>query len=664
MYLSSITEIADKLIRVSKTAPEGIFWTTHYLQHGEETPSEMLNNSLYNGNTGIALFFLELFGVTHNERYKEISEQAIAWEIHYYKTKAKSAESFAFLTGNMSLVYLLLRAGKVFLEERYVDQAEDIAKEASSFVHYHITDFINGVAGTLWCLLRLYTERKSDWLLAEIKKFTWEILQRLHVSDKGVYWDRNGRQIHGLCGFSHGASGVGYVLLEVGRFFDIPGLSQIGRAAFDYENQYFDSQTMNWQDFRKAIDVQRDKVIFQKAYLENDTTFFEKGRNMNMWCHGAAGIGLTRVYNKYVLGNHEFDHDLSAAITSVEEMLVKENTTYTHSLCHGRLGNLELFIQLNIASNTSRFGYEISQNIEQILAEKKDWGFYYSGVPRSKEDTSLFLGDAGVGYQLLRISYPQEVPSILLPTLDSSKSKDNDIDFMIDNQLLLELLIKKTFYRTVIWLKNHFTAEYQAFLTQNLSLKVPYLYKAFAECVEAISVESTTVKGALLREIYDLELQKRNMDLGIPSNAYLKYEQSYVSDKLAPFIQHLNQTDPPFPTHFRFAIDDSIRMIKCKRNWSDSNNHPTIDLGDSHLVVLQPKYWGIKEYWFEGPLTGLIAYAFKQEIGFAQGVELMLEEIDLEEASSMVISSTQVHIQSVIIDFIRKGIIRHMESAT
>jgi lantibiotic modifying enzyme len=92
---------------------------------------------------------------------------------------------------------------------------------------------------------------------------------------------------------------------------------------------------------------------------------------------------------------------------------------YNHSLCHGDLGNLELLLQASQTLNDPQWKTQVDRLAAIILEsiEKHGW---LCGVPLKVETPGLMNGLAGIGYGLLRLAEPTQVPSILVlesPTL-------------------------------------------------------------------------------------------------------------------------------------------------------------------------------------------------------------------------------------------------------
>ena len=130
------------------------------------------------------------------------------------------------------------------------------------------------------------------------------------------------------------------------------------------------------------------------------------------WCHGAPGVGLARL----ITLQHDATSDLArASRTELETALsstVSAGFGSNDSLCHGDLGNLELFLRARELGTRgpweSRLAFESSRLVERIA--RGDWR---CGIPGGVETPGLMMGLAGIGYGLLRIGATQQVPSLL-----------------------------------------------------------------------------------------------------------------------------------------------------------------------------------------------------------------------------------------------------------
>lgn len=127
------------------------------------------------------------------------------------------------------------------------------------------------------------------------------------------------------------------------------------------------------------------------------------------WCHGAPGIGLSRL--------HMLKHINDPVFYSEIEIAIKTTLSYgfdrNHCLCHGGLGNLELLLQASKTLDRPDWKINLRRNTNNILdgLSKNGWR---CGNALGVESPGLMTGIAGIGYELLRLAEPTRIPSILL----------------------------------------------------------------------------------------------------------------------------------------------------------------------------------------------------------------------------------------------------------
>jgi lantibiotic modifying enzyme len=137
--------------------------------------------------------------------------------------------------------------------------------------------------------------------------------------NKGIGWlDTNSNTCLG--GFSHGTSGIAWSLL---RLFDLTKQEEYLETALQaiaHDRSLYNHEHKNWNDLR-----------------EDDMKAQEYS---TAWCHGATGIGLSRLLYMDSLHDPIIKEEINQAITTTEAVGMGRS----HCLCHGDLGNSELFL--------------------------------------------------------------------------------------------------------------------------------------------------------------------------------------------------------------------------------------------------------------------------------------------------------------------------------
>jgi type 2 lantibiotic biosynthesis protein LanM len=382
--------LLEQAIYGEKNDATWISLETNYYGQWHVSP---LDNSLYNGIGGITLFLSYLSNITQKEAYKDLADKALESILY---TPAYSSDFFSAYFGKASDIYVLSQIlaihGKNSRIENVVNSRigviSDNIKNNSHF------DLLGGSAGIIQVLLNAYEQFGSTKALQAAQKYGQHLLENKVPMNKGIGWlDTNSNTCLG--GFSHGTSGIAWSLL---RLFDLTKQEEYLETALQaiaYDRSLFNHKHKNWNDLR-----------------EDDMKAQEYS---TAWCHGATGIGLSRLLYMDSLHDPIVEEEINQAITTTEAVGMGRS----HCLCHGDLGNSELFLSAGLKFNEQKyinFAQAIGWN---VIKEKNEKGKYATGVSNKIEIPGLFLGLSGIGYQLLRLAEPDTVPSIL--TLDRKK---------------------------------------------------------------------------------------------------------------------------------------------------------------------------------------------------------------------------------------------------
>lgn len=86
------------------------------------------------------------------------------------------------------------------------------------------------------------------------------------------------------------------------------------------------------------------------------------------------------------------------------------------NLCCGNFGRFELLLVASQKLSRSEFREMASKKAAQVLANAAKRREYklFGNLPNHVFSPSFFQGTAGIGYQLLRLAYPELLPSVLL----------------------------------------------------------------------------------------------------------------------------------------------------------------------------------------------------------------------------------------------------------
>lgn len=268
------------------------------------------------------------------------------------------------------------------------DFSESISEE---LVYKSIrSDVVSGSAGCMLALIYLYTEKPKESLLTKIQLCANHLLKSRKLNHLGQYtWEFQNDKF--LLGFSHGSSGILFALSKLANIFPSKNLSNAIREILEYENSEYSKRDNNWPDYR-----------FEKV-------------NMNAvgWCHGATGVGLSRLelFRRNSFSNH-VKIDLSRALKKT----VEEGFGYIDTLCCGNMGRTDLLLSLAIIKNDNELMGYCNDMISLLLKRYRKNGKFncFTHFETTDINAGLYQGVSGIGYQLLRLYAPEKFGSILL----------------------------------------------------------------------------------------------------------------------------------------------------------------------------------------------------------------------------------------------------------
>jgi hypothetical protein len=421
ILLKEACRIGDSIVDAAIREGDHVYWETFRVQ--QEDLVNAASPSLYAGNAGICLFLAHLYQLTRQERYQQAAEKGVDW---MYQTYLKQPDGVGFYSGISSGIYCLVAFFELTNENEYLLKAQRLADVLADFFvetdQKENHELMHGASGGLLALLHLYQHLQTDALVGQIRRFAKHILHNLHPFAKGIAWDIEHNQVRPLCGMAHGVAGTATALLCCSHFFADAALLDTAHAAFAYENSWYDNARKNWPDFRIGLFNKENFAFYTRAYIEgNDRCFYENHDTM-AWCHGAPGIAMSRLYAYSVTGKKTYLADFTKSIARIEKDYphLRQKVTLTH--CHGIGSFSSLFLMGHkVLGNKKWYKRALQLSLEGVKALHNK-NFYYSGFEGvAEEDLSLLNGNAGIGYMLLQLLSPTNIPSFLFPAAENTK---------------------------------------------------------------------------------------------------------------------------------------------------------------------------------------------------------------------------------------------------
>lgn len=422
IFLNATIEIADEIMSEAINTEHGLYWET--LKYNGEKHFEV---SIYGGVTGTLIFFVELYKITGEKKYYDIIKSGIDF-LEYYLDDINTSErkqiTTSFYSGIGGIIYLFLIVHEATSETYYLEKALTFFKQRHFSIEYSTkNDVLGGKAGDILYLLHLYNKTQDEAVLTCIDNSITELLDNIVFTRNGICWDRSPDNAQALCGFAHGASGMAFVFNEIYRFTNNDFFLLLCDECINYENQYYSDEENNWPDFRTDILVSEQNVRDHLSFFsEKKWEFFNELKYWSAWCHGAPGIGMSRIHAFSTTKNPKYLRDFQNAIANVNTLYSSSlGVTNTCTLCHGLLGNASLYIDGYVYLNDYNYlNYAIQLGLYSINF-KKNKGYHITGFPKLNDqpaDSSMFMGKAGIGHYYLRILNPLTVKSMLIPSVD------------------------------------------------------------------------------------------------------------------------------------------------------------------------------------------------------------------------------------------------------
>jgi type 2 lantibiotic biosynthesis protein LanM len=384
-FIKEATMIGDKLLKQAiQGESNDVTWISLDINYFAQWEVSVLKEGVYNGLSGILVFTTYLYKVTKEERFKVLSEKICETIL---MTPIFSGDFQSAFFGQTSIIYALSHYMKVFGHNERITSyiIERIRISGENVEKNEYFDLLGGSAGIIQVLLNIYDQLKFPEALEYAKRYGNHLVMNQQITKKGGGWSSPSDPTI-LGGFSHGTSGIAWSLLRLYKYSHDKKYLKAALKAIEFDRSLFNSKRENWDDLRN------------------------KDKESISWCHGAPGIGLSRILYLDYLHDFHINNEIETALSTT----LKKGLGRSHSLCHGDLGNSELFCLAALRLNNHKYLETAREIGMSVIKEKNKQGKFLTGVQNNIELPGLFLGLSGIGLQLLRLADPENVPSVLV----------------------------------------------------------------------------------------------------------------------------------------------------------------------------------------------------------------------------------------------------------
>jgi len=401
-FVAAAEAVGGRLAQLSFQDGDTAQWLGVNSYGGENRTLGVLRSDLFHGLTGVALFLGWLGELTGDTCHTRLARRAIGTALlQLDQGELAGRGGFAGLGG---AVYGLFELGRLWADERLigtaVQHAAKIAAQPADDTDY---DYVTGSAGGIAALAALCQVRAADHLADHVRVLADHLVTAAVRTPAGAGWvPRTLREMRSqtrpISGFAHGGAGIAAALSQAWRLIGDDRYRQAACEAIRYEQSSFDPGTGRWRDLRDR----------------EAGTIAEEFPHRGFWCYGGAGIGLGRLLAQPSL-MQGVPASARLASTEIDSALTMVTTQPpgSHCLCHGDLGNLELFLQAAEILREQRWHHAAGLRAAEILASIDSHG-WQCGTPLGVQVPGLMTGLAGIGFGLLRVAEPHRVPAVLI----------------------------------------------------------------------------------------------------------------------------------------------------------------------------------------------------------------------------------------------------------
>ena len=389
--LEAAQKVGDRLAEIARLQDGQASWLGLHSVANDRCELRPLDVDLYSGLPGIALFLAWLGHTTGERRHRELAERA--WNTVRVRLERRQPAMLGGFDGWGGLLYAAVHLASLWKREDILEEALGWLPGISDLVDEdEQLDLVRGASGCIPPLLSLTAWSGATLPLA--RRLGDRLVETAQEAEPGLCWDVAASRGRPLLGFSHGASGPAWALLEL---FGATGEERYRHTALEalrFENSLFSKERGNWPDLRIGkLSAGRTEPMYSAT-----------------WCHGACGIGLARLLMRRHLPDPWRAHaerDVETAFATT----LRSGFGTNHSLCHGDLGALDFLLQAAHARGNG-WQAEVERAKQRVVASIEENG-WICGVPTAVETPGLMNGLAGIGLGLLRLAEPFAVPSVL-----------------------------------------------------------------------------------------------------------------------------------------------------------------------------------------------------------------------------------------------------------
>ena len=409
-------DIARGLVASAEPSGEGLMWHADIVV-GIEGDAPVIGHgdvgeTLYDGTAGIAVGLAACATSAPAPETAPLAEACLGAARHALSGADVLLEAgrLGLYDGATGVAWSAATAGRAVGDQALFDRAAALAQAVTTRLEAipegAELDLIGGLAGTLLGLQAVASVLGVDAPSAALRAGAQRLAAAAVPQAWGSAWATGGANPGGppLLGLGHGAAGIALALAEIAGPGEDAAAVQASAQGLEYERAWFDPDRVAWPDLR-AVDAAGEAT-----------------GSMTAWCHGAIGIGLSRLRLAQLTGSPAALAEASAALQAARNLVVDIGTalrggrTSDCTPCHGLAGVVELMLVAAQALEVPDHA-RAARRVAGLMLEQRDAaaGAWPCGLAGAGEIPGLMVGTTGIALTLLRAAGASDLPTPLLP---------------------------------------------------------------------------------------------------------------------------------------------------------------------------------------------------------------------------------------------------------
>ncbi|WP_339304424.1 lanthionine synthetase LanC family protein [Paenibacillus sp. FSL R5-0519] len=380
-------EVLRQAERMVNTLYTSLDFNSPHQLFPENSMSKMFHPANFNfGWTGMIFGFNQLGQITENRQYHQYAYEVLEWILtnHPY---VPDETPVALYFGYGAVPWAMAETAEQINDPSLLQRAEDLALEIT--LHDPVqTNISHGAAGLGLMLLEIYRIGGRPELLTRAEELGVYILEQEEQTDESLsLWkvkDKSDQKGHHSLGFSHGIAGIGYYLLALAK--------RTGKEA------YYSAVKRIVHTLDRTSHGGQNGVSLWPASPEKPDTLWVH------WCNGSAGIG------RFLMAAADILQDpLCTRLGLQAADAVAQATVFaSFGQCHGIAGNGDFLLLAN-RRFPGRYETKLAEYTQSLHVLRSDQREDIWMWPL--EDMESFSPDYMTGYMgiytfLLRRFYP------------------------------------------------------------------------------------------------------------------------------------------------------------------------------------------------------------------------------------------------------------------